>query len=697
MRSEHGLWSNWGLWPKLAGTAWWPRNGSELETLVRGRAGLTPRGNGRSYGDASLGRRMVNAMAMEPLFDLDRATGLLRCGAGLLLDEVLLRTVPEGYFLPVTPGTRLVSIGGAIAGDIHGKNHHVDGCFSDFVESMVLVTGDGCRVRCSSNELPELFRATCGGMGLTGIIEEATLRLRPISSAYIRQRSIKCRGLEELFRAFEEQREATYSVAWIDLLSRPVRSVLLLGEHAQATELRGAAARAPLKTHGPARLRVPFTFPGFVLSPFTVRLFNLLYWNKASGRGVEKLVHYAPYFHPLDAVHGWNKIYGRRGFVQYQFVVPLVGGREVMEGILDELRREGMVSFLAVLKRFGPAHPEALMSFPMEGYTLALDIPLRQRTLEVLERLDQRVAAAGGRLYLAKDARMAAATVQRTYPRLGRFREVVAQYGQGRFTSALAERLDLQAEPLASVPFDPLRVLLLGAGSGMATALAWEFARKGHPLVLALRDTAAGEKLAEAIRQGTGQPCNVVAFDAERTAGHAAFYAGLSPRPGIVVCAFGLLPDQASAQDEPGGGQRTMAVNYTGAVSILEEAARDLEGRGTGCIIGISSVAGDRGRASNYFYGSAKAGFTAYLSGLRNRLHPSGVHVLTVKPGFVRTAMTAGLPLPAPLTASAEQAAKGIMRAWGKRRNTVYVLGRWRWIMLVITLLPEGIFKRLKL
>lgn len=231
----------------------------------------------------------------------------------------------------------------------------------------------------------------------------------------------------------------------------------------------------------------------------------------------------------------------------------------------------------------------------------------------------------------------------------------------------------------------------------MATALAWAFARKGHPLVLALRDTAAGERLATAIRQGTGQPCSVVAFDAERTGDHAAFYAGLNPRPGIVVCAFGFLPDQAAAQDEAGGGLRTMAVNYTGAVSILEEAARDLEGRGTGSIIGISSVAGDRGRASNYFYGSAKAGFTAYLSGLRNRLHPSGVHVLTVKPGFVRTAMTAGLPLPAPLTASAEQAARGIMRAWGKRRNTAYVLGRWRWIMLVITLIPEGIFKRLKL
>ncbi|MCC6838603.1 MAG: SDR family oxidoreductase [Flavobacteriales bacterium] len=700
MRSEHGKWSNWGLFPQQTGTVWWPRGQRDARQLVAKGAALAPRGNGRSYGDASLGRRMMAGAGLEDVFELDKAACTLRCSAGLLLDEVLLRIVPQGFFLPVTPGTRQVSIGGAIAGDIHGKNHHVHGSFSAFVTSITLLTGDGQQVMCSPAMHADLFRATCGGMGLTGFILEAVIQLRPVTSAYIRQRSIKCRDLDDLFAKFEEHRHSTYNVAWIDLMAQgrhQGRSVLLLGEHAEASELNGKASREPLRPHGKTLVKVPFFFPGFVLSPFTVRIFNLLYHLKADGSGKDTLVHYAPYFHPLDAVGEWNKIYGRRGFVQYQFVVPLKDGRRVMGEVLEELRKHGMVSFLAVLKRFGPGSATSPMSFPMEGYTLALDIPLRTGTLEALDRLDRRVAAAGGRIYLAKDARMSAAMLQQTYPRLEEFRRIAAVYGQGRFSTALSERLGLLGPAPATAGFDPRRVLVLGAGSGMAGALAREFARRGHPLVLALRNSEQGRNLCEAIQAETGGECVVVPFDAEDTSGHAACYAALDPRPGIVVCAFGLLPDQAAAQEDPTEGLRAMAVNYTGAVSILEEAARDLEQRGCGTIIGISSVAGDRGRASNYFYGSAKAGLTAYLSGLRNRLHRSGVHVLTVKPGFVRTRMTEGLPLPAPLTATAQQAAQGIFRAYCRKRNTVYVLGRWRWIMLFITLLPEGIFKRLNL
>lgn len=700
MHTEHGRWSNWGLYPEVPGTVWSPHSGDEVRQVIEAHGRLAPRGNGRSYGDASLGRRMVSGLGLEEIFELDAEQGTLRCSAGLLLDEILLRIVPHGFFLPVTPGTRLVSIGGAIGGDIHGKNHHVDGSFSAFVERMTVMVGDGSTITCSPTENPDLFWATCGGMGLTGFILEATIRLKRITSAYIRQRSIKCRDLDDLFGKFEEHKDATYNVAWIDLMakgSHQGRSVLLLGEHADASELGGAKAKAPLRPHGKVKLKVPFFFPGFVLSPFTVKVFNWFYHWKADGSGKPTLVHYAPYFHPLDAVGEWNKIYGKRGFVQYQFVVPLHNGRAVMGDVLEVLRRNGMVSFLAVLKRFGPGAPQAFLSFPAEGYTLALDIPLRKGTLEVLDELDRKVAEAGGRIYLVKDARMSASMMGRTYPRLDEFREITKRYGQGRFATALSERLDLLGEKPVAAAFDPEGVLILGAGSGMATALAWRYAREGHPLILAMRDRGAAQALCDAIHAGTGVECRAIAFDAEATGGHAAFYAALDPRPGIVVCAFGLLPDQAEAQDRPGGGLKAIAVNYTGAVSILEEAARDLEQRGCGSIIGISSVAGDRGRASNYFYGSAKAGFTAYLSGLRNRLHASGVHVLTIKPGFVRTKMTEGLPLPAPLTASAEQAADGIFKAWRKRRNTAYVLGRWRWIMLVIIHLPEGIFKRLKL
>lgn len=688
------------MYPKLPGTLWHPHGAADLKELFASGASLTPRGNARSYGDAALGKRLVSGLALEPVFELDKATGTLRCSAGLLLDEVLLRVVPEGFFLPVTPGTRLVSIGGAIAADIHGKNHHVDGGFCAFVQRMRIVIGSGEVVECSPTEQPELFWATCGGMGLTGFILQATIRLKPITSSYIRQLSIKCHDLDELFTAFEKHREATYSVAWVDLTAKgrhQGRSILLLGEHARASELGKRQARKPLKPHGKPLLKVPFFFPEFVLSAFTVKVFNWFYYLAAGVSGKTSLVHYAPYFHPLDAVSEWNRIYGRRGFIQYQFVVPLESGRNVMGRILGELREHGMVSFLSVLKRFGPGSSEAMLSFPMEGYTLALDIPIRDGIMTVLDELDELVAAAGGRIYLVKDARTSARMLAQGYPGLGRFREAVAKYGQGRFSSALAERIGLTPRSGPSVGFDPKTVLILGAGSGMASKLAFEFARAGHPLVLALRNTQAGEALAAALREGTGASSRVVHFDAVATDTHAAFYAALDPRPGVVVCAFGLLPDQGTAEAEPGGGLAAIAVNFTGAVSILEEAARDLEARGQGSIIGISSVAGDRGRASNYFYGSAKAGFTAYLSGLRNRLHPSGVHVLTVKPGFVRTTMTEGLPLPKPLTASAEQAAHKIFRAYGKRRNTVYVLGRWRWVMLIIRSIPEGVFKRMKL
>ncbi|HRQ85211.1 MAG TPA: SDR family oxidoreductase [Flavobacteriales bacterium] len=700
MRAEHGRWTNWGLFPEVPGTLWWPQSIAEAQRLTTEHQGLAPHGNGRSYGDASLGKRMISGLGLSEVFELDQAHGTLRCSAGLLLDEILLRTVPLGFFLPVTPGTRLVSVGGAIAGDIHGKNHHVDGSFSAFLEEVVLIIGDGRVVRCSRTELPDLFWATCGGMGLTGFMVEATIRLKPITSSYIRQRAIKCRHLDELFERFEAHKETTYNVAWIDLMAgghHQGRSVLLLGEHADASELKGARSRNPLRPHGKVRAKVPFFFPGFVLSPLAVKMFNFFYYLKAGTSDAGSYVHYAPYFHPLDAVGGWNKIYGRRGFVQYQFVVPLREGRRVMGEVLEELRTHGMVSFLAVLKRFGPEAQGPLISFPMEGYTLALDIPLRKGTLEVLNRLDRLVADAGGRIYLVKDARMSAGMLELTYPQLGDFRRIAAIYGQGRFNTALSERLNLLGNAPREMKYDPQRVLILGASSGIATALAWKFAGEGHPLTLAMRNTDAGAALAEAIRREAGVDCRAVHFDAEATAEHAAFYSALDPRPGIVVCAFGILPDQVAAQDGPGAGLRSIAVNYTSAVSILEEAARDLEERGCGTIIGISSVAGDRGRGSNYFYGSAKAGFTAYLSGLRNRLYRSGVHVLTVKPGFVRTRMTEGLPLPAPLTATAEQAARLIFRAYRKKRNTAYVLGRWRWVMLIITLLPEGVFKRLRL
>ncbi|MCB9168848.1 MAG: SDR family oxidoreductase [Flavobacteriales bacterium] len=698
--AERRRWSNWGNFPWITGRLAYPTSDAEVGEQLAATSGCTPRGNGRSYGDASLGRHMISGLSLPDHFHLDTEAGMLTCGAGMLLDAILLRIVPKGFFLPVTPGTRLVSIGGAVAADVHGKNHHVDGSLCAFVEELEVMTGDGRVLRCSRLVEPELFWSTCGGMGLSGMVLRVRLRLKRIATAYIRQRSIKCRDLGELFARFEEHKGATYSVAWVDLTASgrsAGRSILLLGEHAALDELPQRLDHHPLRTHGPQRIGVPFFFPSWVLRPWSVRIFNLLYNARMRGRDRTGLVHYGPYFHPLDAVGDWNRIYGRNGFIQYQFVVPLKDGRTVMSTVLTELRKHGLISFLTVLKRFGPGEPRAPLSFPMEGYTLSLDIPVRPGMEAVLERIDALVVAAGGRIYLAKDARCPGRDLGRMYPELPRFRKTVIRYGSHNFTSHLAERMDILGTSARAPGPDPRRVLVLGAGSDAATALARVFAAHGHPLVLAGRDLPALEALASRITEEHEVDCHAVAFDAEAVKDHAAFYAAQDPRPGIVVCAFGWLPDQGLAEERPEMGLRAITVNYTGAVSILEEAARDLEQRGAGCIIAFSSVAGDRGRASNYFYGSAKAGLTAYLSGLRNRLFASGVHVLTVKPGFMRTRMTAGMPLPGLLTADPDRVARQVYTAYRRKRNVIYTLGRWRWLMCVIRLIPEGLFKRLHL
>ena len=700
MHVENGRFSNWGNFPVRTGSSYAVESERDVQELVKEGGPWTPRGNGRSYGDASLGAHMLDCLSLPPAFELDAARGTLTCGAGMLLDELLLRIVPEGFFLPVSPGTRLISVGGAIAADIHGKNHHCDGSFSAHVLEMRIVTGDGEAVVCTPVLNEDLFWATFGGMGLTGMIISATISLKRISSAYIRQRSIKCKNLSELFEAFTEHAHATYSVAWIDVLARGPhlgRSVLLLGEHEPVESLSAGRRRDPLKVHSDAKLGVPFFFPAFALSNFTVRIFNELFYGKHRSGARDSVIHYGPYFHPLDAVRHWNRIYGRRGFLQYQIVIPLEGGEARMRKIIEELSNAHVASFLAVLKRFGPGNTRSPMSFPMEGYTLALDIPRSARLFAVLDRIDAMVVEAGGRIYLAKDARMSGTTLRATYAGLPGFQRTVAKEGHGRFTSALAERIALQGNQMDNPRFDANAVLILGATSDIAVAMAERFAREGRMLMLAGRQLDRLRVLAEGLGRKYGAVCVPLAFDATRTEGHRAFYESLDPKPGVVICAFGELPDQLKAQEDPLMALRSIMVNYAGAVSILELAAADLEGRGTGQIVGISSVAGDRGRASNYIYGSAKAGFTAYLSGLRHRLYKSGVPVLTVKPGFVRTRMTEGLPLPAPLTATADQAAEAIIKAMHRKQDTIYVLGRWRWVMAVVRNLPEFIFKRTKL
>ena len=368
--------------------------------------------------------------------EFDKVTGKLTAEAGITLRDILKVIVPKGWFLPVTPGTSYVTLGGAIASDVHGKNHHVAGTFGQHVTSMSLLLGTGKVVTTSQYNHADLFHATCGGMGLTGVIISATIQLLPIRSSFISQKTIKADCIEAAYEAFESNYEATYSVAWIDCLTKGKhlgRSVLILGEHSEEGGL-DINLREPIA--------VPFNAPSVLLNSITMKAFNAAYWHKAKDN-YSNIVSLMPYFYPLDAIGNWNKLYGKAGFLQFQCVIPTSDGIVNMRKLLTEITDSGEGSFLAVLKQFGKAN-ENLLSFPTEGYTLALDLKLSASTIKMVRRLEEMVVDMGGRLYLTKDAVMQEKTFKATYPNWEKFEAVREQYGAiGKFSSTQSERLGL--------------------------------------------------------------------------------------------------------------------------------------------------------------------------------------------------------------------------------------------------------------
>jgi decaprenylphospho-beta-D-ribofuranose 2-oxidase len=418
-----------------------------------GSRGAIARGLGRSYGDAAqnAGGTVVATAALDHMTWSDEAAGLLAVGGGTSLDAILRALVPRGWFVPVSPGTRWVSVGGAIAADVHGKNHHAEGSFASHVTSLTLATPAGVQEVTPSDD-PELFWATAGGMGLTGIILGATLRMLPIETSRVRVVTERAADLDDVMaRMSSGDAGHRYSVAWIDCLAQGRalgRSVLTRGDHARLDELPAAARQDPLRFHPASRLSVPAFVPGLV-NRTTARFFNEAWFRKAKSHAttIEPIT---GFFHPLDAVRSWNRLYGPRGFVQYQFVVPFSAGA-VVEGILERLSSLRLPSFLAVLKRFGPADPGPL-SFPMPGWTLALDLPARVGGLAVfLDALDELVAGAGGRVYLAKDGRLRPDLLAHMYPRLGEWMAVRDRVDpHGVLQSDLARRLRLTGQRRAA-------------------------------------------------------------------------------------------------------------------------------------------------------------------------------------------------------------------------------------------------------
>jgi decaprenylphospho-beta-D-ribofuranose 2-oxidase len=446
------LFAGWGraTWTSAHVAA--PANQAELEHLVfeglEGFGRFVPRGLGRAYGDAAqcAGGLVIDCRGLRSVIDVDHERAEVRASAGISFDELLEFIVPQGYFLPVTPGTRFVTLGGAIASDVHGKNHHVDGSLGAHLKRLCLVTPTGV-LECGPQVRREEFEATCGGMGMTGVVVEATLRLLPIESSWVVVDTERASDLDACLSLLSaDPAKYRYSVAWVDGLAqgkRLGRSVLTRANHASVAELPERWQRQPISYRAPRVVKVPFSPPFSFLNPATVSAFNEMWFRKAPRKRERRLEQFASFFYPLDGVGNWNLLYGPRGFTQYQFVVPF-GAEQALEKVLEKLSTGRVASFLAVLKSFGPAGTGPL-SFPTEGWTLALDIPLATPGLpQLLDELDLLVAGAGGRIYFSKDARMRPELVQAMYPRLAEWQAVQGRLDPtGLLVSDLALRLGL--------------------------------------------------------------------------------------------------------------------------------------------------------------------------------------------------------------------------------------------------------------
>lgn len=441
--------TGWGRTAPTTARLVHPRTYEEAAAAVRacGARGGIARGLGRAYGDAAqnAGGAVLDMTGLDRIHAIDAAGGTVLCDAGVSLHRLMEVLLPLGWFVPVTPGTRYVTVGGAIGADIHGKNHHVSGSFGRHVLSFELLTADGA-IRTVRRDTP-LFDATTGGMGLTGVILTATVRLRPVATSLMSVDTERAADLDDLMaRLTATDHRYGYSVAWIDLLARgrsTGRSVLTRGEHAPLDALPPRARRRPLAFR-PARFpSAPAFVPEGLLGRGTVGLFNELWYRKAPRARAGELQRISAFFHPLDGVPHWNRVYGRGGFVQYQFAVGH-GREEALRRIVRRIAERRCPSFLAVLKRFGQGDP-GWLSFPMPGWTLALDIPASLPGLGAfLDELDEEVAGAGGRVYLAKDARLRPELLAGMYPRLSEFRRLRAELDpRGVFTSDLSRRLDL--------------------------------------------------------------------------------------------------------------------------------------------------------------------------------------------------------------------------------------------------------------
>ncbi len=421
---------SWGRYPRVEHrdviTILWNDQFNSIDFSLQDS--FLPYGLGKSYGDSCLNSNniLIDCRGINRILNFDSISGIIRCEAGITLSEILDFSVPRGFFLAATPGTKHITVGGAIANDVHGKNHHVGGTFGVHLIEFSLLRSDGSTLVCSKTENKELFAATIGGLGLTGIITEATFKLKPCKNAFFKMDAIKFDSIEEFFEINREsEANFDYTVSWID--PNQQRGIYNRGNHLdEDTDIKLPSPKS-----------IPFPFDAPFINPLSVAMFNSLYYHKQNNKIESDIVHFDPFFYPLDAFLNWNKAYGKDGFLQYQFVIPFDNGLSNIKYIMKQIAKSGLSSFLTVLKTFGTVKSPGLLSFPRPGITMAIDFRMTSKTLNILENLDKIVADCGGILYPAKDARMSAEHFKLFYPQWEDF----SNYIDPKFSSSFWRRV----------------------------------------------------------------------------------------------------------------------------------------------------------------------------------------------------------------------------------------------------------------
>lgn len=427
----------WGRYSVIDAEVLNPKSKKDIEFFIKNNKTIIARGLGRSYGDSANNNVVIKTTSINHFIKFDHINGIITCSAGISIHRINELTIPKGWFIPVSPGSGYITIGGAMASDIHGKNHHLVGTLSKYILSADLITSEGETITISNNQNIDLFRATCGGMGLTGIIFSITIKLKSITSSLIKNTIIKTKSIEETCEQFEKNFSSSYSVAWIDCLKNGKnfgRSLLFLGEHIKNSRLINHLKKPKY---------IPIKFCSLFLNKYSIKVFNAIHYYKNQNKNINNLS-LNDYFYPLDSLLNWNFLYGKNGFIQYQFVIPKKNSIKVLKKILHKISEENCPPFLAVLKLFGPQN-ENYLSFPLQGYSLALDFKIYNNLIQLINILDKIVIENGGRIYLTKDTLMNKKTFRICYPEWEMFQKIRAKYNAiGKFTSLQSIRLGLE-------------------------------------------------------------------------------------------------------------------------------------------------------------------------------------------------------------------------------------------------------------